>query len=173
MLQQRPFQNIKTDGNEFKMFYKKCNMSRDMTTQTKWVCAQRRLKSAWASAQCGQRRLWSDYWAGVQADHSLRWAHSHFVGFVMSRLIYWLIHTDFQIHEIFPSRLANPINKLVLRIRLFIGFATLLRNNSCIWKSMWLNLYIQELWTYGSGTLRVVHCWLIFIWSLWKYLEKF
>ena len=29
-----------------------------------------------------QRRLWSD-WADAQADLSLRWAHSHFVGFVM------------------------------------------------------------------------------------------
>ena len=28
---------------------------------------------------------WSD-WADTQADLSLRWAHSHFVGFVMSRL---------------------------------------------------------------------------------------
>ena len=28
---------------------------------------------------------WSD-WADAQADLSLRWAHSHFVGFVMSRL---------------------------------------------------------------------------------------
>ena len=33
-----------------------------------------------------QRRLWSD-WADSQADLSLRWAHSHFVGFVMRRLI--------------------------------------------------------------------------------------
>ena len=33
-----------------------------------------------------QRRLWSD-WADAQADLSLRWAHTHFVGFVMSRLI--------------------------------------------------------------------------------------
>ena len=33
-----------------------------------------------------QRRLWSD-WADAQADLSLRWAHSHFVGFVMRRLI--------------------------------------------------------------------------------------
>ena len=32
-----------------------------------------------------QQRLWSD-WADAQADLSLRWAHSHFVGFVMSRL---------------------------------------------------------------------------------------
>ena len=31
-----------------------------------------------------QKRLWSD-WADVQADLSLRWAHTHFVGFVMSQ----------------------------------------------------------------------------------------
>ena len=79
-------------------------MSRDMTKPTKWVCAQRRLRSAWASAQSdqslrcahekrlvlsyplsAQRRLWSD-WAHAQADLSLRLAHSHFVGFFMSRL---------------------------------------------------------------------------------------
>ena len=77
-------------------------MSRDMTKPTKWVCAQRRLKSAWASVQsdqslclcsmgsyglklssCGHRRLWSD-WEDAQADLSLRWAYTHFVGFVMS-----------------------------------------------------------------------------------------
>ena len=34
-----------------------------------------------------QRRLWSD-WADAQADLSLRWAHSHIVDFVMSRLNY-------------------------------------------------------------------------------------
>ena len=39
---------------------------------------------------CEQRRLWSE-WADAQADLSLRWAHTHFVGFVMSRLKYVLI----------------------------------------------------------------------------------
>ena len=34
-----------------------------------------------------QRGLWSD-WVDAQADLSLRWVHSHFVGFVMSRLKY-------------------------------------------------------------------------------------
>ena len=78
-------------------------MSRDMTKSTKWLCAQRRLRSAWASAVfavrvekpwvlsyplSAQRRLWSD-WADAQADLSLRWAHPHLVGFVMS----WLICT--------------------------------------------------------------------------------
>ena len=33
-----------------------------------------------------QRRLWSD-WVDTQADLRLRWAHSHFVGFVIFRLI--------------------------------------------------------------------------------------
>ena len=31
-------------------------MSRDMTKPTKWLCAQRRLRSAWASAQSDQSR---------------------------------------------------------------------------------------------------------------------
>ena len=77
-----------------------------MTKPTKWLCTQRRLGSAWASAQSdqslrcthwvlscplsAQRRLWSD-WADAQADLSLRWAHTHFVGVVMSWLILYII----------------------------------------------------------------------------------
>ena len=46
-----------------------------------------RMKKAWVLSYpfSVQRRLWSD-WADAQADLSLRWAHTHFVGFVMSRL---------------------------------------------------------------------------------------
>ena len=49
-----------------------------------------RMKKPWIlsyplSAQWG---LWSD-WVNAQADLSLRWAHTHFVGFVMMRLKYW------------------------------------------------------------------------------------
>ena len=46
-----------------------------------------RMKKAWVLSYplSAQRRLWSD-WADAQADLSLRWAHSHFVGFVMSWL---------------------------------------------------------------------------------------
>ena len=51
---------------------------------------------------------------------------------VIKNLIYCLNHIGFQIQEIFPSRLANPINKLMLRTRLFIRFATLSGNISCI-----------------------------------------
>ena len=47
-----------------------------------------RMKKAWTLSYplSAQRRLWSD-WADAQADLSLRWAHSHIVSFVMSRLI--------------------------------------------------------------------------------------
>ena len=47
-----------------------------------------RMKKAWVLSYplSAQRRLWSD-WTDAQADLSLRWAHIHFVGFVMRRLI--------------------------------------------------------------------------------------
>ena len=50
------------------------------------------MKKAWVLSYplSAQRRLWSD-WAEAQADLSLRWAHSHFVGFVMSWLNYFQI----------------------------------------------------------------------------------
>ena len=41
-------------------------------------------------SSCRQRRLWSD-WADAQADLSLRWAHTHFVGFVTRRLKWYLM----------------------------------------------------------------------------------
>ena len=89
------------------------------------LSAQRRLWSDWADAQASaQRRLWSD-WADTQADLSLRWAHSHFVGFVISRLICsWYLdrslhlgcgHTTFLVqlfynHAVFHQKLTfNPI----------------------------------------------------------------
>ena len=73
------------------------NMSRLMTKPTKWLCAQRRLRSAWTFAQsdqnrlrwaakdpslssCERRRLWSD-WVDAQADLRLRWAHMAFCWF--------------------------------------------------------------------------------------------
>ena len=73
------------------------HMSHLMTKPTKWhvrpaktqirVFAVRSMGSLVPKvSSCGQRRLWSD-WADAQADLSLRWAHSHFVRFVMRRLI--------------------------------------------------------------------------------------
>ena len=47
------------------------------------------MKTAWVLSYPlnRQQRLWSD-WADAQADLSLQWAHSHFVGFVMRQLIF-------------------------------------------------------------------------------------
>ena len=46
------------------------------------------MKKAWVISYplSAQWRLWSD-WADAQTDPSLRWAHTHFVGFVMSWLV--------------------------------------------------------------------------------------
>ena len=53
-------------------------------------------KKAWVLSYplSAQRRLWTD-WADAQADLSLRWVHSHFVGFVMRRLLYYYSKTEF------------------------------------------------------------------------------
>ena len=48
-----------------------------------------RMKKVWVLSYplSAQRRLWPD-WADAEADLSLRWAHRHFVGFVMRWLKY-------------------------------------------------------------------------------------
>ena len=69
-----------------------------MTKPKMWLCAQQRLRSAWASAQSDQSvrcqheesfgtssyfklsKDWSD-WVDDQADLSLRWAHLSFCWF--------------------------------------------------------------------------------------------
>ena len=53
------------------------------------------MKKAWVLSYplSTQRRLWSD-WVDAQADLSLGWVHSHFVGFVMRRLIWFCSITE-------------------------------------------------------------------------------
>ena len=61
------------------------------------------MKKAWVFSYplSAQRRLWSD-WADAQADLSLRWAHTYFVGFVMLWLIFvWLQTNQLFINELF------------------------------------------------------------------------
>ena len=87
--------------------YKRSNTKWDASWQNQQndLCAQRRLRSAWASVQSGQSRLcaqwatkessflhvdsqdWSD-WANAQAALSLCWAHKPF---------YWFCHEAAQI----------------------------------------------------------------------------
>ena len=70
-----------------------------------------RMKKAWVLTypMREQRRLRSD-WVDAQVDLCLRWAHSHFVGFVMRRLISVLI-IHFRILTQY-KQLASNINFL-------------------------------------------------------------
>ena len=72
-------------------------MSHLMTKPTMWLCAQRRLTSAWASAQSDQSlhcpheenldpQLPIERTAETDQTGGGCWAHSHFIGFVMRRL---------------------------------------------------------------------------------------
>ena len=79
-------------------FSNSLKLSRNMTEPTKCLCVQRRLRSAWASAQSDQSSLCAQWVAkdprfldadsedsDQTGDLSIRWAHTHFVGFVKSR----------------------------------------------------------------------------------------
>ena len=128
-----------------------------MTKPTEWQCAQRRLRSVWASAQsdqslrcallmgpklssCGQQRLWSD-WADAQADLKIRWAHSHFVGFVMSRLtrstIDWSQSLDWSQSQ--AQSLESDYGRGNNFIRCFIWLNIIMQYN---WASSWENLFL-------------------------------
>ena len=73
-----------------------CIWATTWQNQQNGMCAQRTLRSAWASTQSDQSSLsaWRNLWSlathsadSKNSDLSLRWAHSHFVGFVIRRLI--------------------------------------------------------------------------------------
>ena len=69
-------------------------------------------------------------------------------------VIYKLIHAEFKIQEIVPSRLANLIIELVLCTRLFIGFANLSGNISCILNSGCVNHCMCT--RSGEATVKIV-----------------
>ena len=84
------------------------SLSRDMTKPTKWhvhpaktqirffaVCLK---KACVLSYPLSASNNWSD-WADAQADLSLRWAHTHFFGFVMSRPTFILTHLCLPFHK--------------------------------------------------------------------------
>ena len=75
-------------SSEFRSFRYSCNDQNPGPPSLIRVFAVR-MKKAWVLSYplSAQRRLWSN-WADAQADLSLRWVHTHFVGFVMSRLNY-------------------------------------------------------------------------------------
>ena len=118
-----------------------------MTKPTKWLCAQRRLRSAWSVfavclmgsyrpkvSSCGQLRLWSD-WADAQADLSLRWTHNHFVGFVRLWLkLTWLMLDRITFYHTFGKTAA---------IKCLISF------------SAWFTVKNPENWDTPKTTLQL------------------
>ena len=80
-----------------------------------------RMKKAWVLSYplSARRRLCSD-WADAQADLSLRWAHSHFVGFVMRRLISTLLNKANTAYTfVFFYLIGDPILFLLYRDKHF------------------------------------------------------
>ena len=110
------------------------------------LCAQ------WVAkvSSCGQRRLWSD-WADAQADLSLRWAHTHFVGFVMSRLILFL-----HLFSISGSTWKVILDQFYTSI--FLGYSSL--------KSLLLVNIIYSPWMVRRFPMISKSCFKFFIWAI-------
>ena len=83
-----------------------------------------RMKKAWVLSYqlSAQLRLWSDL-ADAQANLSLRWAHTRFVGFVMTRLkifksyLFYLIHLFFLLKRNNMFSLLNVCNSYVTSVK--------------------------------------------------------
>ena len=75
-----------------------------------------------------QRRLWSD-WADAEADLSLRWAHSHCVGFVTRRLRWSMCFTYICIFILYAYCLSCS---LPLGVKTWIWFVIVALTVLCI-----------------------------------------
>ena len=97
-----------------------------------------------------QRRVWSD-WADAQADLSLRWAHTHFVGFVMSRLIYqncsWTAKYIIRFFSIWQPSLKSQC---------IVYHNELSKILDCQWFQLIPNIMITDLWLNGWIPLHIV-----------------
>ena len=78
-----------------------------------WLVFTVPTKKAWVLNYplSAQQRFWSD-WTDAQADLSLRWAHSHFVGFVMRRLTIFLRQCDENIRTLYVHK--EPETRLLI-----------------------------------------------------------
>ena len=123
-----------------------------MTKPTKWVCVQRRLRSAWASAQSDQSSLCIQWVAKaptfLHADSEdcqtgqmprLIWIFAgctcHFVGFVMRRLI------SFFTIILLPNGRLISLNQNVK----FISFSVS-KTGSCVPRMLCISLYILSFY---------------------------
>ena len=126
-----------------------------------------------------QQSLWSD-WADAQADLSLRWAQTHFVGFVMSKLNSlrgflrnWLIiAAKFFTHVIWRRLRSQSGNrgttaltrwlifqvKIQICLRIQIVWSEFL---AVCWKNLWLLGFLQSTWWCRWLTLVKCICHLV------------
>ena len=109
---------------------KKWQLSRLMAKPTKWLCTQRRLRSAWAFTQSDQSSLSAQWVAKDQsflhADSEdsdqtgqmprlirvFAWRTCHFVGFVMRRLNHFQTLPSKEQCQVFIPHPASPDNVL-------------------------------------------------------------
>ena len=68
-----------------------------------------------------QRKLWSD-WVDAQADLSLRWERSHFVGFIMWRLISSASNKQQDIKYLCLTAVQRSCNFINTQIKAFCDF---------------------------------------------------
>ena len=89
------------------------------------------LKKTWVLSYplSAQRRLWSD-WADAQADLSLRWAHTHFVGFAMSRVI--SIKTLIRLGQYIVEGYLMQLLRVLTSIRIFLITDRINLTHSCL-----------------------------------------
>ena len=115
-----------------------------------WSVFAVRMKKAWVLSYplSAQRRLWSD-WADAQADRSLRWAHSHFAGFVMKRFKSVIYCPAAQTQKWFPFlifnlAICNQQNKSTKQFQHFC--VSIMFWHSCIYMSLTLGCGIWLYW---------------------------
>ena len=151
-----------------------------MTKPTKWMCAQWRLRSAWASGMkkawvlsyplSTQRRLWSD-WADAQADLSLRWAHTHFAGFIKGRLMSLSLSAvaSFTLYMYVPWLVSRTSKQWVQLFRCYVRCLVVFIHFKKIWQCISINLKKKktQLWVraqlethvrQAKFCLRMVRC---------------
>ena len=140
-----PYVAIRNEnGQSYHKFKNRQLWATSWQNQQNGICAKRRLRSAWASAQSDQSSLcvqwvakdprflhadsedWSD-WADAQADLSLRWAHTHFVGFVLRQLLY-LVSTLLSTPEILILVASHTIEMVTVSFHFFQPLLTLYCN---------------------------------------------
>ena len=76
------------------------------------------------ASSCGQRRLGSD-WADAPTDQSLRWAHSHFVGFSHEAA-----HLDFLFTQVMSMMCVLSVWMIMMKERNYDSFPAL---TVCMW----------------------------------------